>query len=179
MAVKFNKETLHELEEMITEFFRSAKVSLSAPVDIFAVATRLGFDVRGASFDEPLEGLIVVNEREKKLKGFDSNKVIAYNCTKSIEEKKFIVAHELAHYIFEKQTTGEARLVLGARDHENSYSDDEKEQKMDYLAAAMLVPKDDISSFLTANPDSTANSVAERYKVSVELAKRRMEEVRA
>ncbi len=149
MAIKFSREEINEMEAVLSSFLKSNEIQITVPVDIFQLATeQLGFDIRGAEFKENLEGLLVVNEFQEKIEGFDSNKVIAYNCFKDINAKKFIVAHELAHYIEEKQASEDAKLVLAARDHEGSYSDNKEEQRKDYIAAALLVPQSHLKKII-------------------------------
>ncbi len=177
MAVQFSKEEMERMENLIVAFLKKNGIDYAIPVDIFKVATDLGFDVRGAEFEQKLEGIIIVNEHVEKIDGFDSNKVIAYNCFKDIYTKKFIVAHELAHYIEEKTNACDTKIVIAARDHVASYSEDRKEQQMDYIAASLLIPKKDLCRFLNENTNMSVLKVAERYKVSEELAQRRIKEV--
>ncbi len=179
MAVKFSKQEMQEMEDLIKAFVEKMKIKLVVPVDIFKVATDLGFDVRGAEFEEQLEGLLAVNEFVDEVDGFDSNKIIAYNCSKDINTKKFIVAHELAHYISEKTNAYDKKIVVAARDHKDSYSSDKEEQRMDYIAASLLIPKNDLIEFINNNANVTSSQVSERYKVPQELAQRRIEEVQA
>ncbi|MBE6638910.1 MAG: ImmA/IrrE family metallo-endopeptidase [Ruminococcaceae bacterium] len=177
MSLHFSKKEMQEMEELIAAFLKAMNIELSIPVDIFKVATDLGFDVRGAEFQEQLEGLIAVNEHIDKADGFDSNKIIAYNCFKDINTKKFIVAHELAHYISAKTNAYDKKIVVASRDHADGYSDDRVEQEMDYIAASLLIPKDDLQQFMKSNANVEISQVAERYNVSEEMAKRRMTEV--
>ncbi|MDE7302126.1 MAG: ImmA/IrrE family metallo-endopeptidase [Oscillospiraceae bacterium] len=175
MTVQFSKEEMQQMEKLVKTFLDTMEIECVVPIDIFKVATDLGFDVRGAEFEEQLEGLIIVNEYIDKIGGFDSNKIIAYNCSKDINTKKFIVAHELAHYISKKTNAYGKKIVVAARDHVDSYSEDREEQRMDYIAASLLIPKNDLCQFLNSN--TNALQVAERYKVPKELAQRRIEEV--
>ena len=173
MSIGFTKDDMQSMESMLLSFLSKMNVTLSVPVDIFELADQLGFDVRGAEFDEHMEGLIVVNEFEDKIDGFESNKVIAYNCKKNIEDKKFIVAHELAHYIWEKSQAKEKRIVVAARDHHSKYSVDEEEQRMDYIAASILVPREHLIDSGLTDPVE----VAKFYRVPEDLARRRLQEV--
>ncbi len=177
MSVKFSEEEMQQMEKVVEEFFKIMKIQCALPIDIFKVATDLGFDVRGAEFEEKLEGLIVVNENIDKIDGFNSNKIIAYNCSKDINTKKFIVAHELAHYISEKTNACDKKIVFATRDREANYSENKGEQKMDYIAASLLIPKNDLCQFLKKTSNVTVSQVAEKYKVSEELAQRRISEV--
>lgn len=173
MSMEFTKDEMLRLESILLSFLSKMNVTLTVPVDIFDLSAKLGFDVRGAEFKEHLEGMIVVNEFEDKIDGFDSNKVIAYNCQKSIETKKFIVAHELAHYIWEKSIAQDKKVVVAARDHHGNYSSDEQEQRMDYIAASILVPREHLIDSGITDP----LQVATLYKVPEDLARRRLQEV--
>ncbi len=183
MSVKFSKAEMQEMEKVVEDFFARNNVKTTVPVDVFEVASSLGFDIRGAEFNEPLEGLLLVNEEEDVIAGFNSNKIIAYNCTKNIYLKKFIVAHELAHYIYAKKDSQDKKIVLAARDHEKKYySNDTNEQRMDYIAAAILIPQVDLTDWydqrdVDVDADELAGLVALRYNVDSTLASRRVDEV--
>ena len=179
MSAMFNKTEIDEMEDILSRFLKHYNIELIPPVDIFDVLYKIGFDVRGAKFDEALDGLILVNEEISIIKGFDSNKVIAYNCNKNIMEKKFIVAHELAHYIEEKVKNIDTRIVVAARDHEGNYSSDKNEQRKDYIAAAILIPKDDLKKRFSKSHSeaNVAEKIAGFYNVELTLAKRRIAEV--
>ncbi len=179
MSIKFTDNEMLEMEEIISSFFENKDIKLTIPVDIFKVASDLGFDVRGTEFREPLEGILLVNEHVEEIAPFESNKVIAYNCQKDISSKKFIVAHELAHYIMAKNKSKDSKVVVAARDHEQSYSEDVDEQRMDYIAASLLVPRDDLIDRFYNNrqQEGLCEKVASIYNVADELAARRIEEI--
>lgn len=179
MSLKFSKCEMLEMEKMLSSFLEREKIQLSIPVDIFELASSLGFDIRGAELKGSLEGLLLVNEHIEKIEPFESNKLIAYNCQKEIFSKKFIVAHELMHYVIEKSNSQYKKVVVAARDHEQSYSDDVGEQKMDYLAASLFIPRDDLKKrYENLKKDEiSCEEVATVYNVDFELAKRRIEEV--
>ena len=80
-------------------------------IDVFKLASELGFDVRGAELRDGINGLMIVNEHCDKIPGFDSNKVIAYNCKKDINIKRNSVAKHLNSYINCKKETEEVFLV--------------------------------------------------------------------
>ena len=181
MGIKIESQKREELEKQLDDFFNAYKIKPSIPVDIFQLATQIGFDVRGTEFKNNLEGLILVNENLEVIPEFSSNKVIAYNCKAPIETKKFIVAHELAHYIGAKHEKVNKKVIVAARDHSDGYSDDKNEQYKDYMAAAMLIPKDDFKNRYSKKEISKSvefyEKVATFYNVDVELAERRTLEV--
>lgn len=182
MSVKFEDEEISSMEQILEDFLKRNNITLKVPVDIFAIATQLGFDVRGAEFGNDLDGLLLVNENEQVIKPFSSNKIIAYNCTKPLEHKKFIVGHELSHYIEEKHKNPDKKIVCAARDHySKDYSDNRDEQRKDYISAAMLMPqsimKSKYQNIEPKNTDAFYQQVADEFKVSKVMAIRRIEEL--
>ncbi len=182
MSIEFTKDEMLQMENNLAAFFESKKLSLKIPVDIFKLTDDLGFDVRGTEFiSSKLDGLLVVNENLDRINDFASNKVIAYDCKKSINQKKFIVAHELAHYIEEKINNMDKKIIFAARDRDIYYSVAKPEQMIDYYAAAILMPKKDMESYYNnediQDTDTFYNEVAERYRVDVAMARRRIKEV--
>lgn len=180
MSVRFEEAKMLEMEEKVKVFFEQNNIEVIIPVDVFAVASSLGFDVRGAEFKETLEGLLLVDEHIERIKGFNSNKIIAYNCQKNIYMKKFIVAHELSHYINEKSKNEDKKIVLAARDHEDEYSNNMVEQEMDYMAACILMPREDLLKNYDGKDierEELIKFIVSRYNVSPKMAERRIEEV--
>lgn len=181
MGIKIEPQERKTIEKELSDFLNAYKLKIATPVDVFQLATQIGFDVRGTEFKNNLEGLILVNENLDVIPGFDSNKVIAYNCKASIEAKKFIVAHELAHYIGAKHNNVKEKVIVAARDHSYGYSDDVDEQRKDYMAAAILIPMDDFKNRYSTNDVSQSQEfykqVATFYNVDVKLAERRTLEV--
>ena len=184
MSVEFTKDEINQMENLLSDFLKAHNITLTVPVDVFALATELGFDVRGAEFKDNLDGLVLVDESIDKIEPFDSNKVIAYNCQKSINHKKFVVGHELAHYIEEKADNTGNNIVCAARDHsdvEPSYSNNREEQRKDYLSAALLMPREILVERYNKNQIENTNEfykkIADEFKVSEVMAKRRIEEV--
>lgn len=181
MSIAFSEKEMNEMEEILRKFISDNNISYEVPIDIFNVASKIGFDIRGTEFNEKLEGLILVDETVEKIAGFNSNKIIAYDCHKDINHKKFIVAHELAHYIEEKFNNLNSKIVVAARDHEEGYSENKDEQRKDYIAAALLVPRSDLLKRFpkdkTTISENFYQEVSDVYNVSYYLAKRRVHEV--
>lgn len=184
MSNLFTPGEMTEMEEVISSFLKKNGITLLPPVDIFKLATELDFDVRAANLSEEIEGLLIVDESSKKISGFRTSKVIGYNIKFDLIKNKFTVAHELAHYIDEKMSPGnqEAKIVIAAREPcSPGYSDNADEQRKDYMAAALLIPKDDLLKKLPEDEsswdDQFYQTLADYYRVDLRLAKRRVEEV--
>lgn len=184
MSKPLEKEEMKKIEEKIKRFFRVYGIVLKPPVDVFEVAGLVGFDVRAAELSQGFDGVVLVNEYAEKIKNFDSNKVIAYNVSNNIQNKKFVVAHELGHYLYEKMNKPEKRIIIAFRDRTDaSYSKNEEEQNIDYCAAAILMPldsvKDDIKKIgENLSKENLIQFLSDKYRVSPEVAKRRLSEVK-
>ncbi len=114
-------EIAKQAEELLSKFGYNAE-SITY-VDITKLATSAGFRV-GESKKLPFirDGFM---DRD--------NLIIGVNFDRTMEEKRFIVAHELAHYYLETQGT------VRHRDHVKGK--DERENEADYFAACILMPQ--------------------------------------
>lgn len=184
MSKPFTPEEITDMEEVVSSFLKANQITLVPPVDIFKFATRLGFDVRAAKLPGEIEGLIIVDESSEKISKFRTSKVIGYNIKFNLIKNKFIVAHELAHYIDEKMSPDNqgSKIVIAAREPCGpDYSNNIDEQRKDYMAAALLIPKDDLIRKLPKDrsllDDQFYQRLADHYRVDFRLAKRRVEEV--
>ena len=115
------KEIAKQAEELLIKF--GYNIESVTYVDITKLATSAGFRV-GESKKIPFirDGFM---DRE--------NLIIGVNFDRTMEEKRFIVAHELAHYYLESQGT------VRHRDHVKGK--DERENEADYFAACILMPQ--------------------------------------
>lgn len=190
MSKPFTSEEMEKMEDVISSFLAENQITLTPPVDIFKLATELGFDIRAARFPGDVEGLIIVDESSEKISKFRTSKVIGYNIKFDLIKNKFIVAHELAHYIDKKMSQDDYRnkIVVAAREPSDpEYSNNVDEQRKDYIAAALLIPKDDLIEKLkklkklptdmSLLDDQFYQKLADYYQVDIRLAKRRVEEV--
>lgn len=143
-------------------------------VDIAALATSLGFLV-GESSKLPFQedGFLFVPGDKKDM-------LIVVNNYRTTEEKRFIVAHELAHYMlhYEDSTAGESIMY---REHIKGKND--RENDADYFAACILMPYE--SFFKKAEYLKVQNYelkdiidiLQSIFKTPRESVQRRMEEV--
>ncbi len=184
----FTPQELGEMEDFVAEFFRKNNIKITYPVDSIALAKDMGFKVFASSLSdigENADGLIAVNENEDKILGVNSNKIIFYDRSiSSSEDIRFVIAHELAHYMTEKEKGNKVVFAEKVKIHGEKKSKDE--QKMDYIAAAILVPKNILSIVLQSlnfkDCDESIkplfiSSLASSFKVSSSVMKRRIEEI--
>lgn len=130
----FTEEKMKEIDAEVALFFKDNGFSLKANFDIINTCTQLGFKMISLDLPKGIDGVIAVG-KGSKLIGL-SNRVTPL-------ESRFVVAHELAHYIYESRGKKEEDILFAMKDsilHDEQKS--EIEDLMDFMAAAILVPKD-------------------------------------
>lgn len=160
-------------------------------IEIVQLAMKYGFVVATAELPAETQGIISYDESGKqKQLGTKYSKLIVVNNQLSTEQKRFVVAHELGHYIMDNhlQTSG-AHVERRITNSNNHGGRSETENQIDYFAACLLMPYhavlDEIEKFSKSRPltDSAKLELAERlgsiFKVSGPVAYRRIEEVQA
>ena len=104
-------------------------------LDIVSFVQSYGFIVGNADLGESEDGFISVRPDLAK-KGLD--KVIGVNSKRPIEYKRFIIAHEFAHYILHCPEKSGAIYLH----RENMKGKNGMENEADYFAACLLMPKE-------------------------------------
>lgn len=129
------KEESAPLEENLSKFFSQQNVSFSPKDDIFEFCKSLGFKVWKIPLDEEeLDGIILAKGRDKR---------IGLNKSLELEDARFVLAHELSHYITEAISTAPREILVAERDRIFHGNDKKPEEDhMDYMAAALLVPQE-------------------------------------
>lgn len=108
---------------------------------------------------------VPVKESDLEIDGvsrMSSNGIFFIQYKKNIPEvrKRFTVAHELGHIVLEH---------ISFDGSCSQYSNNSQEKEANTFANALLVPKDDLKSFLK-NGGNTIENVTERYWVSKDTA---------
>lgn len=175
------KEKRREAEREVVDFFKG--IELSANFDVIKLCSQFGFRMISLSLPNGIDGVIMVD---------GETKVIGVSNRVSPVDARFVVAHELAHFIHESQGKGINEVFFAAKDsilHDNEKSEDE--DLMDFIAAAILVPKELFLKDLKAlgiakvfSLDETKKieygiieNLAKKYNVADKLIMRRIFEV--
>ncbi len=184
MRTIFEKDKLGEMEKVISDFLAKRGLSFFDTKDPVALAKKLNFSLFLANFDDSIDGVIIVDETKSKIDKFDNNKIIAVNSSANKIRKRFIIAHELAHYI--KESENNKKVVYATRDHNNDIRGFD-EQEIDYMAAALLMPKDEFkkdwdnlnNKILYPNFDENAKwrKLMDKYAVDIDGVQRRISEI--
>ena len=87
-------EQIKAWEKIISDFLAKNSIDMKANSDITGVCKSLGFSVLAMKNDvEEVDGIILVNKNKK---------IIGVNCEADAKDARFIIAHELSHYISER-----------------------------------------------------------------------------
>jgi len=139
-----------------------------APVDVEAIAKRIGIDVRKAEFT-PADKLSGILYRDS------GRTVIGVNSAHPSARQRFTIAHEIGHSVLEHSDSlyvdrNIPRSLVMFRDSRSEEGIIDHEIEANAFAAELLMPSDflarDISSMETADADKAISDLADRYRVS-------------
>lgn len=107
-------------------------------VDVVNFVQALGFVVGNAALDDNEDGFLAMRPSSFANKDNDlsSDKIIGVNAKRTLEWKRFIIAHEFAHSVLHYK---EGQVYLH-REHIKGKNCDENDA--DFFAAALLMPRD-------------------------------------
>ena len=140
-------------------------------VDIISFTKRLGFLVGNAQLEDNEDGFLLIQPNDSH------DKIIGVNANRSLAFKRFVIAHELAHFILHY----ERGQVYLHRDHKKGKDNDENDA--DYFAAALLLPSVSfkrVYNKLTKdglNENAACLELANIFNVPYESVSRRISEV--
>ena len=171
--MELSKMDRHAIEKKVTDWLSAYGYSFEhgQDIDIVKFARHHGFIVGNAVLDDNDDGFLAIHPRRAK------GKVIGVNSNRSLEWKRFIIAHELAHFALHY----DGKQVYLHREHKSGRNDTENEA--DYFAAALLMPRESFRRvYETLREDGLSGkvlvkSLAEKFIVPVESAERRIPEV--
>lgn len=128
------------IEKKVSELLESINYSDDADsINVIKVAKSMGFTVGNANLKDEVDGFIIVDPTADRIFGEKTNKLIAVNSTRELEWKRFIIAHEIAHYKLHYKDENDIEL-FAHREHKKGK--DAIENDADYFAAALLLPKE-------------------------------------
>lgn len=110
-------------------------------MDVINAAGILGFTVGISALPDWNDGFILVDhvkEHIQKLIGLLTDKAIGVNSERDLQTKRFIIAHEIGHYMLHYN---EEDGVLYAR-REDVKGKDMEENDADFFAACLLMPRE-------------------------------------
>ena len=166
------------IDEKVSMVLQEHQIDPSNGYDIVSLAKSMGFFVATGFLEENEDGFIMVNSDGTKLLGTESSKVIIVNSSRNQNQKRFIIAHELGHYLI----NGKDKQIFAHRKKEDEVRA-ENEQEVDYFAASLLMPKEAFqtkSNHLISEGKDLSERVMELAKIfraPVDSVLRRVEEL--
>jgi len=121
---------------------------LRAPVDLDALAKRLGIDVTLDALDDDISGFLIVKNAKAG---------ICINALHHPNRQRFTFAHELAHFVIHHSTKEEQddfyidKSLLYLRGKQRGRSESPMEREADQYAASLLMPESLIRSWIQEN----------------------------
>ncbi len=188
MCEVFAKEVSKPLEDKLYNFLVSHQINLSNDTDIISVCKKLKLTGLYMPLDETMDGFILVNNKYR---------VIAIKESLEPLDARFLIAHELGHYItaYDESKDESNQFVVAAREtFRHGAEKPFMEHQMDYLGAAILVPREQLkreleemkinynnlhteTDVMNHIPYDVISYFANRYRVSKQLIIRRIAEV--
>ena len=150
------------------------------PVPVIKIAQMMGFQVYQQPIAEPnLSGFIMISDDLKKT--FPSDKIISVAQSENLGHKRFAIAHELAHFLFDYRPEMSEYCDYYYTDETHVHMD--IEQRANHFAACLLMPESQFAhafAELKVKDDffETVNQLAEHFQVSGTAVKRRIEELK-
>lgn len=130
----------YEIEQKAEEFLKKYFDWESLYVPIIDIARKLGFVVRNMKLEDEYDGVLAMDPKAETVLDLKTNKFIGVNSNRSNEFKRFIVAHELGHYVLDD--SGTRKFAHRVKAHGKP----EQEQDVDYFAACVLMPRPLVNS---------------------------------
>ena len=126
-------------------------------VDIISVAKKLGFTIINAKMNNGDDGFVIVRDGVNDILGIKTNKLIGVNVDRTLPWKRFIIAHEIAHYLM----TPEVALYAH---RQNIKGKDDNENEADFFAANLLMPRE---KFTNRYNELKKNEIENKILVSI------------
>ena len=168
------------IEKEALRILADANDTGDAAIDIIGLAKNLGFVVGNAELSDDEDGFIIVEEGSEQILGQKTDKLIGVRADQSIEWKRFVIAHEIGHYIlhYDKMKN---HGIYAHRDHKKGKN--EKENEADFFAANLLMPRERFMKQFKAlkevglSTEEMTLILAKRFCVTEIMTKRRFEEL--
>jgi Zn-dependent peptidase ImmA (M78 family) len=147
-----------------------------APVDVEAIASSLGIEVRRAPAEDDMSGFLLRNP--------DGTAVIGVNALHHPNRQRFTIGHEIGHFVLhrydEVHVDKVERFVLRLRSGISSTGEDQEEIEANRFAAELLMPMEFLEKDLPKYAikglldDRGMAQWAKRYGVSVQALTNRL-----
>lgn len=174
-------ERMQEIEKRANSILESVNyIDNKDSIDVVEVAKKLGFVVGNAGLEDDIDGFIIVEEGKPHILNINTDKLIGVNALKELPWKRFIVAHEIGHYVLHYDRLKDNGM-FAHREHRKGKS--EKENEADFFAANLLMPRKKFMDKYNElqekglSLDDMILLMADKFLVTQPMARRRFEEL--
>lgn len=172
-------EGLELASQASSRIFKAMGLKPDIPIPIVLIADKLGFRVYQQDIPgDDLSGYIAISGDLREQ--FSTDKVIVVSDKESLGHKRFTIAHELGHYIYDFDPKSEVEYFNTYRTDEQ-HTKDIKEERANLFAACLLMPKDEFTAEYNvqsgANLYDICNHLADIFQVSSTAVRRRINEL--
>lgn len=164
---------LSEMKLLAERFLKSANYSGNGAVPVVSIARKCGFKVvRGSMKNREMSGFVSIDKKTRK---FGTDKVIGVNEDDEIGHQRFVIIHELAHYLFDYDMTDKPYFDTYLKNSHKSL----KEQIANIFAANILMPAESFVLEFDENKNMKNNVKhwAEYFEVQEKAVRKRVAEV--
>lgn len=174
--------TYEQIEQMANDILLKHNISSIQGVDVVKLANEIGFIVGKTDLDDNEDGFVMVDPDGINKSSF--TKIIGVNSNNSPKHQMFTIAHELGHYLFEKN---DSIQIYAHREHKKDKAGEKYnyENKIDYFAACLLMPKDSfikrfesLKAIYNSDSDGLIEELSNIFGVSSKSVIRRIEELK-
>jgi Zn-dependent peptidase ImmA (M78 family) len=172
MDNKYNEDiTLQRLDKIKEYAYNYTKDLIKIPIDPILIAEKNNL------------GIININFNDNHVLGVVSNKFkfIGVEGKLNYEKKRFIIAHELGHYILEHMNKEKDEIKFYKTDLDNtSYCSDQEDSEANYFADCLLMPENFVIKIYqiyrkyTNSINVITNGMADQFSVPESMLKRRL-----
>lgn len=166
--------TIAETKDVAEKILSSINYTGDESVPIVKIAKQMGFTVLQGKMSKDLSGFIVIGKNAEKK--FGHHKIIATNIDDEIGHQRFVVAHELAHFLFDYEDN--SRITYYDTYIKNSHKTS-KEKIANKFAANLLMPATYFISKFDIKDDiqESVDSLQETFQVQDKAVIKRIFEV--
>lgn len=141
--IKKHEYSLAEIDIIAKEILsKISYYSEDSATPIVKIAKEFGFITYRETLDDDLSGDIYINGKTKD--EYDNDRIILVNKNDELFHQRFVVAHELAHYLFDFLGNDEYKdtSIKFSDTYYKNMHETVSEQRANRFAAAILMPED-------------------------------------
>lgn len=162
-------------ENISKRILEEGKFEKGKPTPIIKIAENMGFKVFQQILPQFLSGFIGIGEMMREKFGYD--KVICVNISDELGHQRFVIGHELGHYLFDYDGSSSEYYDTYLKNNHTEFN----EKRANKFSASLLMPFDDfreeMNKIQKENEDDAVSILKERFEVQSKAANKRMVEV--